>query len=58
MADYNLSKRTDIYLQGAYQHVGGDKTKTVLDVAYVPGAAYVSSNSNQLVIRAGIRHKF
>ncbi|MEX4002549.1 porin [Paraburkholderia sp. EG285A] len=58
MADYNLSKRTDLYLQGAYQHVGGDKTQTVLDVAYVPGAADVSSNSNQLVIRAAIRHKF
>ncbi|MGF6969357.1 putative porin [Paraburkholderia sp. WC7.3g] len=58
MADYNLSKRTDLYLQGAYQHAGGDKTQTVLDAAYVPGAAGVSSSSNQLVIRAAIRHKF
>lgn len=58
MADYNLSKRTDIYVQGAYQHVAGDKTGTSLDLAYVPGAADASSTSNQYVIRAAIRHKF
>lgn len=58
MADYNLSKRTDLYVQGAYQHAGGDKTGTVLDVAYVPGAQAVSSTSNQFVLRAAIRHKF
>lgn len=58
MADYNLSSRTDFYVQGAYQHVGGDATGSVLDVAYVPGASNVSSSSNQLVVRAAIRHKF
>ncbi|WP_321842773.1 porin [Paraburkholderia bannensis] len=58
MADYNLSKRTDVYFQGAYQHAGGDKTGSVLDVAYVPGADGVSSTSNQVVGRVGIRHKF
>ncbi|OAJ52329.1 porin [Paraburkholderia ginsengiterrae] len=58
MADYNLSKRTDLYLQGAYQHVGGDKTGTALDLAYVPGAADASSSQNQVVVRAAIRHKF
>jgi predicted porin len=58
MADYNLSKRTDVYLQGAYQHVAGDKTRTALDEAFVPGAADASSNSSQLVVRAAIRHKF
>lgn len=58
MADYALSKRTDLYLQGAFQHAGGDKTGTVLDVAYVPGADAVSSTSNQFVLRAAIRHKF
>lgn len=58
MADYNLSKRTDLYLQGMYQHVAGDKTGTVLDFAYVPGADGVSSNANQFVVRAAIRHKF
>ncbi|PQV43261.1 porin [Paraburkholderia sp. BL21I4N1] len=58
MADYNLSKRTDVYLQGAYQKVAGDKTNTALDLAYVPGAADASSTQNQVVIRAAIRHKF
>ena len=58
MADYNLSKRTDFYFQAAYQKVTGDKTDTVLDDAYIPGSAGVSSNSNQFAVRAAIRHKF
>jgi len=58
MADYNLSKRTDIYLQGVYQHVGGDRTGTVLDYAFVPGADDVSSTQNQVVARVAIRHTF
>ncbi|AJG21733.1 Outer membrane protein (porin) [Cupriavidus basilensis] len=58
MADYLLSKRTDVYLQGVYQHVGGDATGSVLDVAYVAGAANVSSNRNQLLFRVGVRHFF
>ncbi|MFM0290391.1 porin [Paraburkholderia megapolitana] len=58
MADYNLSKRTDFYVQSAYQKVGGDKTGTVLDNAYIPGAGGVSSAANQFAVRAGIRHKF
>jgi predicted porin len=58
IADYNLSKRTDVYVQGAYQHVGGDKTGTVLDFAYVPGADGVSSNQNQFTARVAVRHKF
>lgn len=58
MADYNLSKRTDLYAQGAYQKVGGDKTGTVLDHAYIPGAGGVSSTTNQFAVRAAIRHKF
>jgi hypothetical protein len=58
MADYNLSKRTDVYAQAAYQHVGGDKTGTVLDQAYVPGSANTSSNQSQVALRVAIRHKF
>lgn len=58
MADYNLSKRTDVYVQGGYQHVGGSQTGTALDLAYVPGAADASSNRNQIVTRVAIRHKF
>lgn len=58
MADYLFSKRTDIYLQGVYQHVGGDTTGSVLDAAYVVGAANVSSTRNQLLLRVGLRHFF
>ncbi|MGN8063418.1 porin [Ralstonia sp. 22111] len=58
MADYAMSKRTDVYLQGVYQHVSGDTTGSVLDVAYVAGAANVSSNRNQSLLRVGIRHFF
>jgi predicted porin len=58
MADYNLSKRTDFYFQAAYQKVAGDKTDTVLDDAYIPGSAGVSSSANQVTVRAAIRHQF
>ncbi|WP_028202994.1 porin [Paraburkholderia nodosa] len=58
MADYNLSKRTDVYLQGAFQLVAGDKTGSSLDQAYVPGAQDLSSTSRQVVVRAAIRHSF
>ena len=57
MADYNLSKRTDVYLMGAYQRIAGDAT-AVARPAYVPGAADLSSTSKQLMVHAGIRHKF
>ncbi|SMG55547.1 porin [Paraburkholderia susongensis] len=58
MADYNLSKRTDVYLQGVYQLVTGDETGSSLDRAYVPGAQDLSSTSRQLVVRAALRHTF
>lgn len=58
MVDYNLSKRTDIYIQGAFQKVAGDSTGSSLDHAYVPGADDLSSNAKQAVARVGIRHKF
>lgn len=58
MADYTLLKRTDVYLMGAYQRIAGDATGSSLDQAYVPGAADLSSTSRQLMVHAGIRHKF
>jgi predicted porin len=58
MADYSLSRRTDVYVQGAYQHVGGDRTGTVLDDAYVVGADDVSSGRSQIVARVGLLYKF
>lgn len=58
MADYNFSKRTDVYVQAAYQRVSGDRTGTALDMAYVPGAADSSSTVSQVLVRAAIRHRF
>ena len=58
MADYSFSKRTDVYLQGAYQKVGGDLTGSSLDQAYIPGTAGSSGDDKQVVVRAAIRHKF
>ncbi|PFH11192.1 putative porin [Collimonas sp. PA-H2] len=58
MADYNFSKRTDVYLQGVYQKVGGDLTGSSLDNAYIPGAGGVSDNDKQVVFRVAMRHKF
>ncbi|CAB3702100.1 Outer membrane porin protein [Paraburkholderia sediminicola] len=58
MADYNLSKRTDVYIQGEYQQVTGDATYSILDDAFTPGTQSPSSTSKQVVVRAAIRHKF
>ncbi|MFM0341941.1 porin [Paraburkholderia fungorum] len=58
MADYNLSKRTDVYVQGAFQKIAGNATGSALDQAYVPGAQDLSSSSSQIVVRAAIRHTF
>jgi len=58
MADYNFSKRTDVYLQTAYQHVAGGKTGSVLDQAYIVGTAGPSSTTSQTVVRVALRHLF
>ncbi|MFM0658660.1 porin [Paraburkholderia sediminicola] len=58
MADYNLSKRTDVYVQGVYQKLSGGTTGTTLDTAFIPGADAPSSNASQLVARVAIRHQF
>lgn len=58
MADYNLSKRTDLYFQTAYEHVSSGGTGTQLDDAMVPSADEPSSTNNQVSVRFAIRHKF
>ncbi|WP_179402041.1 porin [Burkholderia guangdongensis] len=58
MADYSLSKRTDVYLQGAWQKVAGDRTGTALDGGYLIGTDGPSASSNQFAVRAAIRHQF
>ncbi|NTY41590.1 porin [Burkholderia diffusa] len=60
MADYNLSKRTDVYVQGVYTVVAnsGAVAGTGLDVASNPDIGNPSSNNKQVVARLGIRHLF
>jgi predicted porin len=55
--DYSLSKRTDIYLIGLYEHAAGaDSTGAAARAQLTFQAA--SSTANQLVILTGIRHSF
>ncbi|WP_408436096.1 porin [Paraburkholderia caffeinilytica] len=58
MADYNLSKRTDVYAMASLQKSVSANSGTALDNAYVGGADDSSSNDRQAVARVGIRHKF
>jgi predicted porin len=57
MADYNLSRRTDIYVQGVYQKVSGS-TGTFLDQAFITGTDNSSSTNKQVVARVALRHLF
>ncbi|CAG4918133.1 porin [Paraburkholderia gardini] len=50
--DYNLSKRTDVYLVGAWQHANGGLNASVADYGFT------SSSENQTIVSLGIRHKF
>ncbi|WP_254073955.1 porin [Burkholderia sp. S171] len=58
MADYNISKRTDIYVQGVYELVADGGTGTALDKAYINGTANSSSTTRQLAARVALRHFF
>jgi general bacterial porin, GBP family len=61
LSDYSLSKRTDVYLEGLYQHVSG-AGGTVLGHALIPGiganGGAPSSTSTQVAVAAGIRTRF
>jgi predicted porin len=61
-ADYSLSKRTDVYLVGAYQHASGetlnaDGTAVVSAQASIGSYGYGGTNTQELVA-LGLRHKF
>jgi predicted porin len=56
-ADYFLSKRTDVYLIGVWQHTSGYDSTNTKAVASINGMA-PSSTQNQVVTSVGIRHKF
>jgi GBP family porin len=51
---YSLSKRTDVYLQGEYQHVIQDGTRLNADI----NGLTASGNNNQVAVTAGLRTRF
>ncbi|CAM2152551.1 porin [Paraburkholderia tropica] len=59
--DYFLSKRTDVYVIGVYQHALGETLNyagQVVDATAGINGLSGSSNQNQFTARVGIRHKF
>jgi predicted porin len=56
-ADYALSKRTELYVEGAYQRVSQANGNAVLGNASIFSLA-ASSNGNQTVVGAGMRMRF
>jgi predicted porin len=57
LADYSLSKRTDVYVEGAFQKASGTSSTGTAAVADI-GNLGDSSNSRQAVARVALRHKF
>jgi predicted porin len=55
--DYFLSKATDLYVTGFWQHAAGTDSTGVAARAEITGLS-PSSNANQLEVNVGIRHKF
>lgn len=57
LADYLLSKRTDVYLEGTYQRASGTSSLGTPAVADI-GNLGDSSNRNQALVRAALRVRF
>ncbi len=57
MLDYDISKRTSVYVQGAYQHVNGS-TGTQFDNADIVGSSAIASGGNQMLYRLAMTHRF
>ncbi|MBU6489333.1 MAG: porin [Burkholderiales bacterium] len=61
-ADYSLSKRTDVYLVGAYQHASGQTrnpdTGAVTNAQASIGSYGYNGTSSQELVALGLRHKF
>jgi predicted porin len=55
--DYFLSKRTDVYFDGIFQHASGTDSTNRAAVANINGLS-ASSTQNQVAAVLGIRHKF
>ncbi|SAK58026.1 porin [Caballeronia catudaia] len=56
-ADYSLSKRTDVYVEGVYQHASGDLGNAGANVAMI-NTLSPSSTQNQVAATVGLRHRF
>jgi GBP family porin len=56
-SDYSLSKRTDVYLEGVYQHASGQLGNFGANVAAINTLA-PSSTGNQTAVAVGVRHRF
>ncbi|WP_233866433.1 porin [Paraburkholderia adhaesiva] len=60
-ADYNLSKRTDIYMTAAWQHASGETGDgaggAIPAEASVGSYGYAGTNT-QTIVNLGLRHKF
>jgi predicted porin len=58
MLDYDLSKRTSVYVQGTWQHLVSANTGTAFDFAQTTPGAGRSSSENQAVARVAMIHRF
>ncbi|RFU45139.1 porin [Paraburkholderia sp. DHOC27] len=56
-ADYSLSKRTDVYVEGVYQHASGEFGDAGSNVAMI-NTLSPSSTANQVAATVGLRHRF
>ncbi|MBV8261410.1 MAG: porin, partial [Paraburkholderia sp.] len=54
-SDYALSKRTDVYLQGDWQHVSSNPQNIG---AYLNGLGSASTRQDQVAVTVGMRHRF
>jgi predicted porin len=59
--DYNLSKRTDVYLLGAWQHASGNTRAadgSLTSAQASVGSYGVPGTDTQAIVSLGLRHKF
>jgi general bacterial porin, GBP family len=56
-ADYSLSKRTDVYVEGVYQHASGSLGDAGANVAMI-NTLSPSTTPNQVAATVGLRHRF
>jgi len=56
-SDYALSKRTDVYLQGNWQHVSSNSYGIGANLNGL-GANSASTTQNQIAVAVGMRHRF